>query len=194
MKPYAYALKIFKTAAVGFIIALLGCSPEMEYSPTPILTTNFENAECSHPETTMPQPNVPESYIGKVFDPLRLPEGLDFIFGSLMEESEFTLVQIAVPSKSMQILWLAEIKCKNYYVHDVLVLPALNPYDMLVTDYCRFHGEEDPELLAVGEFEFGMISLKTIDHVWRANRELKKFEELSADGIECWRAIGTTSP
>ena len=206
MKPYLNDLIILKIVTVGFVMTLVGCSPQIENSPiptaiietksvpSPIPAAKLENTECASPETTMPAPNLPESYIGKTFDTLQLPEGLEFIFGSLIKTSDFTLVQIAVSSRNMQILWLAEIKCKKHYVHDVLVLPALNSNEMLVTDYCRINGEEDAEILAVGEYDPGLIPLQTIDYAWRANRETKKFEELSSDGIECWRDIGIISP
>lgn len=197
---------MFKLAAIGLIFALLGCSPKVEYSPipteislttslpSPTVTKQVEPTQCPSPETAMPEPGTPENYIGKVFDPLHLPNGLNRTFGNLIELSDFALAQVTVSSNGLKMIWLSEIKCRNDYVHDVLVLPTLNSNQMLVTSYCRINGKEDPEILAIGEFETGTIPLKTIDQAWRANRQAAKFEEIATTGIECWRDIGINSP
>jgi len=140
------------------------------------------------------EPNLPENYIGKTFDTLKLPSGLEFVFGSLISDSDYALVQVIVSENGAHLLWLSEIHCQNDNIQDVLVLPTLKSNEALLVRNCQLNRQDDPEILAIGEFASGVIPLTKIEYAWRANRETKKFEILPSGNIECWRDIGINSP
>jgi hypothetical protein len=171
---------------------------ETEPLPIPSRTSTITSRKsvCSSQlvERELPEGNLPESYKGKIFDSSTLPSGLVFIFGSLIDDSNYTLTEVIILENDTHLLWLSEMQCHNDYVYDELFLPEMKDNETLVVRYCRVDGQEDPEILAVGKFSPGIIPLTKIEHVWRANRETKKFEALSPEGIECWRDIGENSP
>ena len=162
--------------------------------PTITLTPSREKSECSSIKVETELPTTPEHYIGKIFDTLELPNGLEFVFGSRIGDSNFTLTHVIILENDTHLLWLSEIKCRNVDIQDVLVLPEVRENEELVIRYCRVNGQEDPEILAIGEYTSGVIPLTKLEYVWRANRETTKFETLSFEGIECWRDIGINSP
>lgn len=184
-------------------------TPTIAQTPTPTATASpspFPAAQATCQaiplEHTLPQPNLPANYIGKSFDSLHLPAELEFRMGVLIGEVEaeppYGLTKVVVVSDQTHLLWFEELLCSGHadralrrdVIRDVLVLPPLAENQAMVVRYCQLHGQEDPEIFAIGQYDRKTIPLTTIDYAWRANRQTKKFEVLPVEGITCLRDIG----
>jgi len=169
-----------------------------EQIPLPISSISNETKECASKkvERYLPEPNVPENYIGKTFDSLHLPDGLERVSGRLIDmnpNSIYALVHVTIQSKNTNLLWLTEKICRKDYIHDVLTLPALKDNEELVFG-CDVIGLGISGGLAIGEYEDGVIPLTKINYAWYPNLKTMKFEALSPVGLECLRDIGIHAP
>jgi len=169
-----------------------------EQTPLPISVVSNDTIECASKkvERNLPEPNVPENYVGKLFDSLHLPEGLESVSGMLIDSnpnSIYALVHVVVQSENIHQLWLTEIICRKDYIHDVLTLPALKDNEELAFG-CNVNGAGISGGLAIGEYEDGVIPLTKINYAWYPNLKTMKFETLSPDGLECLRDMGIHAP
>jgi hypothetical protein len=177
---------------LGVCFFLLGCSDNLQFKEMPTLTINSsatsENPECSSitVENELPLPNQPENYRGKIFNVLGLPSGLELVSGSLIDNSGVTLIHVIMQDNPTHLVWLTKMKCRYDDIQDVLVLPVMNENEGLVIRYCKLNGQDDPEILAVGEFTPGTVPMSKVEYVWRANRKTNKFEVMSSNGVECF--------
>lgn len=166
--------------------------------PTPTQRTTNTPTPCPpHLETELPNPDIPENYIGKVFHVL--PEELEDLYGGLIDftntkdtEKQYAFTEIINTSINQRMLWFQRELCKDseertfFEIIDVIALPFNRDHMVMEPDYCMQDGIIDPEIFALGSRELNPKNLEIIDQAWRANRATEKIEEISIDGVECF--------
>jgi hypothetical protein len=128
-----------------------------------------------------------QSYIGLVIPPL--PEGL-MVEGSTMILNDRVLNLIKMDENSWM-LWFTKLNGSTEKVLDVLVVPELKKDEVILTNYCQLNGNDDPEIIAIGQLDqvsytARFITNEKIRMAWRANSLSGMFEPIKTlGGIEC---------
>lgn len=189
---------------------LTGCASATP-SPTVVQITNIPTKEVMIPtitrtptntpipcpprlETELPNPDIPENYVGRVFR--TLPESLEDIYGGVIgdvsKETDYKFVFVEVINNNTQtrMLWFEKFLCENeesvyFEVIDILSLPFDENEIVMEPGYCSLNDIPDPEIFALGNRDTKYPEIETMKQVWRANQVTEKFEELSIDGVTC---------
>ena len=174
----------------------------MEQIPPP---TNISTPCPPRLDTKLPEPDSPENYIGKVFR-FPYPYGLEPQFeGSVMGDNErgteYRLVFMINQSTGQKMFWFERKICRDstgrtfYEIIDTLALSLdIEQQEIVSSRSCELNGVLDPEIVALGDRVPYSERLKNIQQAWRANRKTEAIEEISTDGIECYRESGIRAP
>ena len=178
-------------------------TPTRWRSPVPAPTLSVTSAHTVCPpfsiDTALPVPDEPQRYIGLHFD--TLPAGLESPVGFLLDGPSTDYLVSAVVRDRGEMLWLERVICRdnrgNAYneIRAVLVLPALQDKEKLITGTCKVNGAATPEaatkpvfdleIVAIGWFEDLYHPPVTISYAWRANPQTESFEVLSPESVTC---------
>jgi hypothetical protein len=201
------------------ILILTGCGKLSTPLPASTIVSPTEiilaPTATNHPTQTPPpcppdankllDPNDPENYIGKVFR-FPHPNGIDpqFDFSVtdyLKYDIEYRLGFVINKRTSQQMFWLEREICRNperkifYEIIDTLILTLdLERQEVAVPKSCKFNGVFDPEIVAVGDRLPFTEKLENISQAWRGNVKTSTIEEISTNGIECYRESGIRAP
>ena len=194
---------------------LSGCSSAISTAqPFPTEITRIEqvppptNTSMSCPprlDIKLPVPDYPENYIGKVFQfpyPNDLRAQFDSsLMGDYERGTEYRLIFIINQGTGQQMFWFERKICRDttgktfYEIINTLALTLdLEQQEVVSSRSCEINGIFDPEIVAVGDRLPYSEKLKNIQQAWRANKQTKAIEEISVDGIECYRESGIRAP
>ena len=206
------------------VLFLSGCSQNDLSTPTFIIA-NIENTETPSPPPTqkstatisptntqvncppfeidreIPDPNIPENYVGRHYHALELPIELVFHQGtSLLGGNNNYGFTIITSSETLQMIWFEKLICRNndgkpfHEILDAAVLPVYGDNDTLAYWYCSIDEINDPEIIALGESQCGYLQLSNIKNAWQLNRQTEKIEPVSTENISCQLNNGTCTP
>jgi hypothetical protein len=150
------------------------------------------NIDCiAQAQTTSTSTNA--TYIGLRHGP-KLPPGLKEEGGGLISDpyKDKTQFGIAHVTRGKQnFLWFELGTHHNaagqafWEVLDVVTLPPLRRNHIVMYTLCLLNDKPDPEIAAVIEpIKPGSYDTRTL-RAWRANRQTRKFEEITVKGVKC---------
>lgn len=138
-----------------------------------------------------PVPAEVAKYIGLRHGP-SLPDGLTLIGGALVSEvnDDEAYVLNEVHKGRIKMLWFAGLTHRDggapySEVKDLLVLPPIRKYQVVVYNTCFLHNRPDKEIVAVVAYHAGVQYFTCVYKAWRANRKTEKFEAIPVKGIKC---------
>lgn len=158
-----------------------------------------------HLETELPNPDIPENYLGKVFK-LYYPEELKLEFeGSVLGNNDtrinYLLALRTNKTTGQKMFWLEHELCTDtqrhtfYEIIDVVVIDYdQEKQEMVAPSSCWLNKTFDPEIFALGDSLPYTEKLQNITQAWIVNEQTEKIEEISTDGIECNRYSGIRAP
>jgi hypothetical protein len=166
---------------------------------TAIATSPIEDCPTSSWETTIPSPDDTQKYVGRHFDTLHLPEGLDFREGVFADPYRY----VVVDGPSGRIWWADRLMCRDsngkayFEVVAALIIPP--PQEgFAFADYCTFNSHNVAPI-AVGEYDrisppvslplgreptYGW-HLNRITEAWRFDQSTLSYVPLSTAGLDC---------
>jgi hypothetical protein len=133
------------------------------------------------------------TYIGLRHGP-ELPRGLKQEGGGLIsdpykDKTQFGIAHVIRAKQNF--LWFELGTHHNaagqafWEVLDVVTLPALRRGQMVMYTLCLLNEKPDPEIAAIIEpVKPGSYDTRTL-RAWRANRQTRKFEEITVKGVKC---------
>ena len=174
--------------------------------PTPTMYPTITPDPCSpYLETELPNPDIPENYLGKVFK-LYYPEELKLEFeGSVLGDNDagtnYLLALRTNKTTGQKMFWLERKLCTDsqrhtfYEIIDVVVIDYdQEKQEMVAPSSCWLNKTFDPEIFALGDSLPYTEKLQNITQAWMVNEQTEKIEEISTDGIECNRYSGISAP
>lgn len=191
------------TAPGTKVVELVNPSPAPWRSPAPTPTLSATSARTMCPpysiDTALPVPDEPQSYIGLHFD--ILPDGLESFVSFVLGGPGTDYVVSEVVRDSGKMLWLERVICHDERGHAykeiraVLILPALQEKEKLITGTCKINGAATPEAATKPEFDIEIVAIGwfedvhqppvTMNYAWRANPQTETFEVLSPESVTC---------
>ena len=112
-------------------------------------------------DTELPEPDIPENYIGRHFDELRLPEGL-ILDRSQIIRNESEIFEYGFSRLQWQqnryMYWLEKLVCRDkkgepyFEIIDAIASPSLEGNET-ETDLCFIENELIPFVLAIGTYD-----------------------------------------
>jgi hypothetical protein len=171
---------------------------------TPLATTTPVPCPPFSIETQLPNPNVPENYIGLHFDPFAMPKGLVDFGGFLIAGPlDYGLVSVQ-QTDGTKMYWLERFVCRDatgkahFEVRDVLPVPHLTR-DQVMTDVCSVDGSDIPLIIAYGTYQKDQApapfrdtygwTLAKVDFAWRIDIQLEKFTAVSQENLVCVKVV-----
>jgi hypothetical protein len=216
------ATVVLKSATSPVVTTTL--APQPTSTPTPV-STNASPKEtqlpCPQEDTLLPDPDFPLNYIGRSYDPFNLPEGLEWMGGSVIfnkygEITEYSLTDVMWKQERV-LFWLEKAIChdndgKSY---DVIVDAIASPPIKIdqppwfagkdrITGWCFQGDKELPHVIAIGTYDEDVPAI-AIGKSW-GQRMFKlsfaflidtakmKFVELNPDTLECYEDVGAGYP
>lgn len=184
-KPREIAWRVFKFDGKTYQLS----SQKLNYKPQKIVLgetfgSRFNLADSAENNS---------SYIGLRYYNINLPQGLQYLGGSIVGEFQdnFTYAVSRIKKGNQEMLWFQTLSAPDSQgkvtaqVIDVLNLPQLGKLEELgFGGLCMLNGVPDPELIAIAKSEETEY-WKQIQKAWRSNRKLGKFEEVSTRNIVC---------
>lgn len=153
-----------------------------------------------------PDPDIVEGYIGRHYDTLNLPEGLENIGGSMILQGnslEYGMTELKW-TENRRMWWLEKLVCRSrtrayFEIVDVIASPPL--YEDETVTYVCFPGDEKlPITAAVGTFDKNSPVVVINGDVGRVydeirfamylNIETKELIPVSTEGVVCLALIG----
>ncbi|UCF64766.1 MAG: hypothetical protein JSW33_02720 [bacterium] len=136
-------------------------------------------------------PKEYQSLIGLEFGPDSFPSTFEEKTGSVMgflEGDEYIIDHVS--HKSDELIWFCKLTHRDeegrpfLKILDILILPPLGQDEQIFLGTCRYRTVEDPEIIAIVKLIQNEVSAEVI-RAWRANRQMKLFEEVSASDVMC---------
>ena len=150
-------------------------------------------------DTTLPESDEPQNYIGLHFD--ALPAGLKSPGGSVIDGADTYYMVSDVFGDSGEMVWLERNVCHDesgypyQEIRAVLNLPALPGDERLIIGTCRLKETADaettnppmpdPAIVAVGRFDDIYKPPVAITSAWRAITPTESFEVLPPESVTC---------
>jgi len=136
-------------------------------------------------------PKEYQSLIGLEFGPDSFPSTFEDKTGYVMgflEEDEYIIDHVS--HNSDELIWFCKLTHRDeegrpfLRILDILILPPLSQDEQIFLGTCRCRTVEDPEIVAIVKLIQNEVSAEVI-RAWRANRQTKIFEEISASDVLC---------
>jgi hypothetical protein len=136
-----------------------------------------------------------QKLVGFKYGQENFPKGYEYLGGHLIEKGpgmEYAVSHVRMDY--LQFHWLEKLihrdgKGKAYFeIKDVLLLPEIKKGEILVQGVCLYHGEIDPEIIAIVKYDkYEEIKryLNVVLKAWKANCKKEIFEDLKSDNISC---------
>lgn len=141
----------------------------------------------------------PKSYIGLRYQ--EDPQELKYMGGWLIDGKDHGVRHMVssncqeppCPQGTLQMLWLQKIISYNsagiplWEVLDAIALPNNYDKDKINNIFiaCEINRKLDPELVVIAKYEQDKEYITQIIKAWRANRSIKKFQEIPPQNIRC---------
>jgi len=160
--------------------------------------SNFNCTQEKKPEELTAKDSLLQKYpkeyqtlIGLEFGPDSFPatyeEKTGYVMGFL-EDDEYIIDHVS--HRSDELIWFCKLTRRDaegrpfLRILDILILPPLEQEEQIFLGTCRYMTVEDPEIVAIVKLIQNEVSAEVI-RAWRANRQTKLFEEVSASEVKC---------
>jgi hypothetical protein len=157
-------------------------------------------------DTTLPDPQNPEQYIGRHFDSNYPPDGLKILSAGLLENHSYSLMSVKAQDRDM--LWIEKLVCRDtrgapyWEIADALTPPSLDGNKQEVVASLCFQGERQiPFVIAYGHYDPSKPASTVIkdykgwpvqvEKAWEMN---EKFIPLGTESLTCVLEENQTAP
>lgn len=123
-----------------------------------------------------------EAFIGTEFPPTA---DLEYKGGILLTQNPEYFIELFSRDGQLSIRFSS-----GKLITDVVVLPALNRNEIILTEYCQINGGVDPFIFSIAELDLESFSNRyvknsRIRYAWRADPVTGKIQPIPVEGIEC---------
>jgi len=175
---------------------------------TPLVQPTATNTPSPCPpfsfDTALPNPDVPDNYIGRHYDWRALPTGLRRAFGVFIEGPP-DYAWSGMLKNNEEMYWLQRLICRDakgaayYEIRDALVLPRIGK-DQTRADACKAGGNDIRWIIAFGKYDEKKPPIPIgesrgwkfyeVDFAWRIDTQAEKFIQLFTEDLECIKYVG----
>jgi len=148
-------------------------------------------------DTDLPHPDTPEQYIGRHYDSVNPPAGINGWSAGLLADDSYSWAHVSIQNR--EVYWVQKMVCRDssgkayWEIVDALVLPKLDPNaDEVSTDLCFSRKKRIPFVIAYGAYDPAKPSAPVIynfigwpmqvKNAWEID---EKFVPLETENLTC---------